>query len=1749
VPHAMSPVPDAGDAEILAALASPETLGTGHRADEEAIKAWTMLLQSGLDERERAEVFAAARGVLRVPELAAALRHFRARRAREQAVAARQAEYARMRVALPGQANGHADTFENEMESFQDSSFLPTGRVDSVSSQIDGMSRPSATAWGQTRWPPPQLAAMPEAQAGAETPRQGGERSATSPELLLPSTSPMGQWGRPEDIKALKKLQEKNQALTSQNHALLSEVQLLRARAQELAALEAQQLVKLPGPELWGITVGQLEKFRDRHRSELRAYVAKHQTLDVDGKTCHVCMSEPCEFDHGSCSFMPPSLAPPGAALAPLRPDMNLVVGKFVKPAQKSQGRSVALMLNESGLNIKSFVSHCWSENFDEFVDTLVLALPKDEPVFVAAFSIYQHAESDILREASIVELDVGPSGRALRHAQRVVLVVDKEGAVLRRLWCNWELYRASRLHKPLLLCPSRLANVDDLQELIPDWSLAASSATSEEVLRRLRKAIADGIGNQDFDEALRHAFGERLRPLRTLLAYEPGGRAEFCTQFEHWAAEKQQAFENFEESKKNGRGKVGRLERKALEAAEAKLGELVERQRNANMAAYQEAERQAQTEQTRQMRDATLRLSKLVREAQAMGQQAEIELREDEPALYTFIDFRSQLRRVQADAERLFEECFVQDENAGPELGDFSCASSTAAEDVELRSSASFRADDTDVAASSPDAADRATDSIDAAGTGDSGGGNVESAVGGGGKQSGRFGDAGTEPDGKELGTAGAAGTKPDGDAGGVDAAPASGSPEAPDEASKSPHSPSEELEDLSRRFSEAPSLLEDSSRRFAEVNTALRRLRSVRVAFLARQDEGFEALGMEALLAAARSRQKKFAREVRAIAKGLKGAVLIQEPRGRGRFDTKAFALGNGDASWLLGLLRASVVFKDFNGLYDGLSKMIDKDVEQNRTDFLIVDIKDNYQEAEQNGNDAIVVFVTVDGIVGKISMYVQSMREALMDRRTTAKMQRRAGQALLMVTAQNEASLVTAVVRQQPDFCDAPVFDRNGRSPLHYACQLGNPELVSCLLQAQADPWAVDHRGALPCEFAFKNAHFDAAVAMLAHMSEHRSESGELCIGRSVLPWLCDYVGHDPGAVTAELVPPGAVQKVAAKAGAKKAPKAQEAPPAPTSALSVGRALVEFLQHSEAANGSVEALLLASARQGRTGRIRCLLAFGADVEPGPSQSSGLELCIEAGHEDAALVFVSQAAALKLGEDELQLKCAVCTRMSVDEHLKYASQSTDARIARTALSVRADPLAVQAMNAGQRTPLMCFAAAGNFEMCRRLCGYPKLLARRDDCGLRASYYARARGQTEVAKFLEELEEQLPIEKASDVHSRGSDMLSDALAAGCCAAVWHVSQHAGARATMIGSGGNNLDYNPYISQRAGQARETPLHKSLMRECLEHDPIGQVCKSLIFLKADPTMLDAGGNTVLHTAILSGSLDLYDEVFNSVKAWYDDAEAAETFASVENKDGKIAGQIAERLRQRKQSQQAALESEANLKAQGDPLLLRAAFLAFRNEVLDARLCSWRNDQAPSIADAITGAGGDDDDGSEGDGLANISLMLDMALHEAGTEGDKPSRTKKNAKNVGRRRSGQAAGPVGTKVAKQSPSRGSADPSLSAAAATALAASAAKSPKPGSGVSSLTAGDSLMSTSTDKAEKPHKTPDTAVRRKKDAGRRASAPTPGTGAVAGEAADGAQSKRRNSLARPGLAGDLAENGGGVDADNASAFSEDTP
>lgn len=201
-------------------------------------------------------------------------------------------------------------------------------------------------------------------------------------------------------------------------------------------------------PEYWGIKVGDLHSFFLYVADDLAGYVAAHS---IDANFKHVCLSDSCCWDHNGAQTTTSHCA--AAPVCAMRPNMHLVVQRYIKPWTRNMGAGFAFLLNTAYVAVKEdssirpakvFVSHTWNENFQDSALTLHRALDPDTMVWICSFAIYQHGDV----AGALTSLEECPFAVAMNASEQVLVITDSTAECFERCWCDLEAVLALKTGK-----------------------------------------------------------------------------------------------------------------------------------------------------------------------------------------------------------------------------------------------------------------------------------------------------------------------------------------------------------------------------------------------------------------------------------------------------------------------------------------------------------------------------------------------------------------------------------------------------------------------------------------------------------------------------------------------------------------------------------------------------------------------------------------------------------------------------------------------------------------------------------------------------------------------------------------------------------------------------------------------------------------------------------------------------------------------------------------------------------------------------------------------------------------------------------------------------------------------------------------------------------------------------------------------------------------------------------------------------
>jgi len=132
--------------------------------------------------------------------------------------------------------------------------------------------------------------------------------------------------------------------------------------------------------------------------------------------------------------------------------NMRVIVAEIIEPLCETSQLSYARIVNQSQpLEVTVFVSHCWDENFQDFVSSVNhtfkhWAHPPN--LWICAFALYQTKDRNLIADqvATGKGLHEAPFTKALRAAQTILVVRNTAVDIYSRIWPIWEIYLAYKM-------------------------------------------------------------------------------------------------------------------------------------------------------------------------------------------------------------------------------------------------------------------------------------------------------------------------------------------------------------------------------------------------------------------------------------------------------------------------------------------------------------------------------------------------------------------------------------------------------------------------------------------------------------------------------------------------------------------------------------------------------------------------------------------------------------------------------------------------------------------------------------------------------------------------------------------------------------------------------------------------------------------------------------------------------------------------------------------------------------------------------------------------------------------------------------------------------------------------------------------------------------------------------------------------------------------------------------------------------
>jgi len=188
---------------------------------------------------------------------------------------------------------------------------------------------------------------------------------------------------------------------------------------------------------------------------------------------------------------------------------MHDINGAVLQPLCDEFQQPYAHIVNKGKLlHVGAFVSHCWSENFEQFVQSVNEAF-QDWPVkpnlWICATALIQSKDPEaVLHQVGTgEEPSKAPFTRALARAEKLLIVRNAAIDLYERIWCCWEFfiaYQQGMIHRPgavLIVGPTTFAT--DSKQV----DVASAQASNLEDKRRILEHISKTANFEEINRKL----------------------------------------------------------------------------------------------------------------------------------------------------------------------------------------------------------------------------------------------------------------------------------------------------------------------------------------------------------------------------------------------------------------------------------------------------------------------------------------------------------------------------------------------------------------------------------------------------------------------------------------------------------------------------------------------------------------------------------------------------------------------------------------------------------------------------------------------------------------------------------------------------------------------------------------------------------------------------------------------------------------------------------------------------------------------------------------------------------------------------------------------------------------------------------------------------------------------------------------------------------------------------------------------
>ena len=224
----------------------------------------------------------------------------------------------------------------------------------------------------------------------------------------------------------------------------------------------------------------------------------------------------------------------------------------------------------------------------------------------------------------------------------------------------------------------------------------------------------------------------------------------------------------------------------------------------------------------------------------------------------------------------------------------------------------------------------------------------------------------------------------------------------------------------------------------------------------------------------------------------------------KGKTRALVKTTIKYGGDVTYLVDILRATLIFDSLENMYGGLEALIFNSHMFKGNFFRISEFEDRYQKPMSGGYSDIQLVLDCGSFMCELQINTQPMIRAKMQGGGHSMYRRtRFVHEHLLYAAINAdwiglKLLVDSGLIFQPDM----VSDLTGFTALHFACEHRALDVIKTLLRLGSSPFKLSKTGTLPLGVAIANSAWECAEVLIAEML---SSSGELSIATLNSPQL--------------------------------------------------------------------------------------------------------------------------------------------------------------------------------------------------------------------------------------------------------------------------------------------------------------------------------------------------------------------------------------------------------------------------------------------------------------------------------------------------------------------------------------------------------------------------------------------------------------------------------------------------------------------